>query len=121
MRNATSGSGMRNRTWLRALAVLLGLLTLIWIPVKLFTENWNAPLTPFWIAAALGVTVLPLVALGVLFLLVRKLANENGVTGGLRLRFRLLCIFTGPVGCVWSVFFLTRERTGLRAAREVHA
>jgi len=94
---------------LRVAALVLGLMTLTWIPVKLFTEDWQAPLTPFWITAALAVTVLPLVALLVLFLLVRRLADEKHIDGDSRIRLRLLCFLTGPIGCVWSVFLLTRE------------
>ena len=93
---------------IRGVALVLGVLTFGWLPLKL-TEGLEMPVTLFWAAIALTAVLIPPLSLLALFLLIRRLLKTQPLSRSEYRSYRLLCLFTGPIGCVITVFRLTRR------------
>ena len=93
---------------IRGVALVLGVLTFGWLPLKL-TESLEMPATPFWAAIALTAVLIPPLSLLALVLLIRHILKTQPLTRSEYRSYRLLCLFTGPIGCVITVFRLTRS------------
>lgn len=93
------------RAW--ALALCAGVFLIV--PVAMFAQYWSDPESPIEAVAMLTMVLLPFASLVALVLLTRHVVHSLVLPPARRARLHWLCFVLGPIGCVWTVWEVTKR------------